>query len=196
MENPWHNWSTFSVDVVQEFEGNAQRDRTRELLTLKQTGTVDEYKKQFDKLVYQIRLYDPHVGGMMLVQQFILGLKEELRAAVEVQLPNSVAEAASFAAVQEAVLERSKGSLSKHYARKSNSNANKEETTGSVPLHRRFEKGEIWKAKQLKDYRRANGLCFKCGEKYAPGHQCNLPATAQLKTMEGNEILSDELLDT
>lgn len=68
LENPWHNWATFSVDVVQEFEGNAERDRIRELLILKQTGTVEEYKKQFDKLVYQIRLYDPHVGGMMLVQ--------------------------------------------------------------------------------------------------------------------------------
>jgi hypothetical protein len=45
---------------------------------------VEEYKKQFDKLVYQIRLYDPNMGGLMLVQHFILSLKEELRAAVEV----------------------------------------------------------------------------------------------------------------
>jgi hypothetical protein len=34
----------------------------------------------------------------MLVQRFILGLKEELRAAFEEQLPNTVAEAALFAA--------------------------------------------------------------------------------------------------
>lgn len=32
--------------------------------------------------------------------------------------------------------------------------------------------GDMWKAKQLKEYRRANGLCYKCGEKYMPGHKC------------------------
>jgi hypothetical protein len=62
LENPWHNWATFSADVIQEFEGNVQRDKICELLTLKQTGTMEEYKKQFHKLVYQIRLYDPNMG--------------------------------------------------------------------------------------------------------------------------------------
>jgi hypothetical protein len=84
LENPWHTWSTFSLDLIQKFEGNVQRDKNCELLTLKQSGTVEEYKRQFDKLVYQIRLYDPNMGGLMLVQRFILGLKEELRAIVKV----------------------------------------------------------------------------------------------------------------
>jgi hypothetical protein len=68
--------------------------------------TVEEYNKQFDKLVYQIRLYDPNMGGLMLVQHFILGLKEELRASVEVQLPNTVPKAALYATNQEVVLAR------------------------------------------------------------------------------------------
>ncbi|KAM0829264.1 hypothetical protein ACQ4PT_066987 [Festuca glaucescens] len=118
LKNPWHNWSTFSVDVVHEFERNAQRDKIRELLTLKQMGTVDEYKKQFDKLVYHIKLYDPNMGSLMLVQRFILGLKEELRAAVEVQLPNTVAEAALFAQIQESVLERTKSGFTRSYHKK------------------------------------------------------------------------------
>jgi hypothetical protein len=105
----------------------------RELLTLKQTSSVEEYKKQFDKLVYQIRLYDSIVGGMMLVQRFILGLKEELRAVVEVQLPDSVAEAASFAIVQEAVLERQKHQSSKGYNRRYNTTSKKEK---AVSHHR------------------------------------------------------------
>jgi uncharacterized OB-fold protein len=46
-------------------------------------------------------------------------------------------------------------------------------TTYGAPTYQpKFEKGDMWKAKQLKEYRRANGLCYKCGEKYAPGHQC------------------------
>jgi hypothetical protein len=53
----------------------------------------------------------------------------------------------------------------------------------------------LWRAKQLKDNRKANGLCFKCGEKFAPGHQCTVPSTAQVKAIEANEILSDDILD-
>jgi hypothetical protein len=115
LKNQWHNWSTFAVDVVQEFEGNVQRGKVRELLIVKQTGSVEDYKKHFDKLVYQILLYDHNVGGMMLVQRFILGLKDELRATVEVQLSNSVAEAATFGTVQEAVLAGAKYAVGKTY---------------------------------------------------------------------------------
>ena len=60
--------------------------------------------------------------------------------------------------------------------------------------------GDLWKAKQLKEYRRANGLCYKCGEKFAPGHMCDqAPAPrAQFKAAElvdPHEIISDAVLD-
>lgn len=58
--------------------------------------------------------------------------------------------------------------------------------------------GELWKAQQLKEYRRAQGLCFKCGDKYAPGHVCVKPDTVQLQALEvqqDNVILSDAILD-
>ena len=80
----------------------------RELCQLRQEGTVAEYKKKFDQLVYHVRLYDPTVKGMMLVTQFVLGLKEGLRGAVESQLPNSVTEAATYALVHERISDRAK----------------------------------------------------------------------------------------
>lgn len=189
---PYHSWPVFAAAVIQEFEGNMQRDKTRELLTSKQIGTVEEYKRQFDMLVYQIHLYDPHISGMMLVQQFILGLKEELRAAVEVQMPDTLAAAAAFAAVQ-GVMDGMRFWSTKSYTKRP---VTKGDTSGSVDTGpHKFEKGELWKAKHLKDYRRANGLCFKCGEKFAPGHQCPTAGGAQLKALETSEILSDEVLD-
>jgi hypothetical protein len=30
---------------------------------------------------------------------------------------------------------------------------------------------DLAKERQLRDFRRLNGLCFGCGEKYEPGHQ-------------------------
>jgi hypothetical protein len=106
-----------------------------------------------------------------------------------------VAEAALFASTQEAVLERAKSSGYKPYKRYTTSTTKEDSSTTSTGFHK-FEKGELWRSKQLKDYRKANGSCFKCGEKFATGHQCTTPATAQVKAIEANEILSDDILDT
>lgn len=106
LTNQCFRWPQFKVAFLAEFEGNICRDKMRELCTLKQTASVSEYLRQFNMLLYQVKLYDPTVGGLMVVTRFILGLKNDLRAAVEVQLPESVAQAAQFAMVQEGVLER------------------------------------------------------------------------------------------
>jgi hypothetical protein len=62
----------------------------------------------------------------------------------------------------------------------------------------KFTSGEVWTAQQLKEYMRANNECFKCGKKYAPGHQCAAPVVAQLKAMQvdtANEVMPDEMLE-
>ena len=59
--------------------------------------------------------------------------------------------------------------------------------------------GELWKARQLKEYRRANGLCYSCGDKFLPGHICPAAAQqAQVKAAEMadiHEIISDAVFD-
>lgn len=60
----------------------------------------------------------------------------------------------------------------------------------------KFTPNEVWKAQQLKAYKRTNGLCFHCGEKYSPEHHCD--NQAQLKALdleEGPMYLSAEVLD-
>jgi hypothetical protein len=96
-----HTWEHFVVAVSQEFEVNTHRVKTMELLNLKQIGLAEDYKNQFDKLVYHILLYDKSLSETMLVPQFLLGLKDELRHSVEMHLPVSVSQAATLAAVQE-----------------------------------------------------------------------------------------------
>jgi hypothetical protein len=62
-----HTWEHFVVAVSQEFEVNTHRVKTMELLNLKQIGPVEDYKQQFDQLVYRIRLYDGNISDTMLV---------------------------------------------------------------------------------------------------------------------------------
>ena len=77
-------WEQFRQAVLLEFDMDTHRVKMKELLQLRQTGTVAEYRRQFDRLFYQVKLYDPEIGGIMLVTQFVLGLKDDMRAVVEV----------------------------------------------------------------------------------------------------------------
>lgn len=51
----------------------------------------------------------------------------------------------------------------------------------------------LWRERQLRDYRKANNLCYSCGEKYDLGHKAKcpnhkLPATAQVNALVLNDL--------
>jgi hypothetical protein len=60
--------------------------------------------------------------------------------------------------------------------------------------------GNLWRDKQLRDYRKANNVCYHCGEKYEPGHaeQCEKKAKPQLNALALNDLdkeISEDLLN-
>jgi hypothetical protein len=73
------------LEILNEFDLTTHSDKMLELLTLRQTGTMFEYKTQFEKLVYNIRLFDKAMSETFLVTRFVLGLKHELKVGVEMQ---------------------------------------------------------------------------------------------------------------
>lgn len=48
----------------------------------------------------------------------------------------------------------------------------------------------MWRDKQLRDYRKANNLCYHCGEKFEPGHAevCTKQNKPQLNAMIVNDL--------
>jgi hypothetical protein len=94
-----HTWEHFVIAVSREFEVNTHRVKTKALLNLRPTGSVEDYKHQYDKLVYHIQLYDQSISEMMMVSQFILGMKDELRLTVEIHLPQTMAQAIALAEI-------------------------------------------------------------------------------------------------
>lgn len=187
------DWSQFKTAVLTEFEVSTHSDKMLELLTLKQTGSIMDYKVHFEKLVYHIKLFDKAISETFLVAQFLLGLKWEIRAGVELQFPQTLSMAAQLALKHEALQSRQMPSARKAAVFKTPSVNNGKEVPES--------QGEIWKAKQLKEYRRINGLCYRCGEKFVPGHKCKAPGQPQLNqiamddTGDGGPILEDEVLN-
>lgn len=94
--------------VEAEFGGDDQRRSIKALLTLKQTGSVEDYRKEFQALVYQVSMYNPHYDEQFFISQFIKGLKAELRAMVESQVPETLERAFLLARVQQEVLDKAK----------------------------------------------------------------------------------------
>ena len=107
-------WEEFRQAVLLEFDIDTHRVKMKELLQLRQTGMVADHMKQFDKLVYNIKLYDPSIGGIMLVTQFVLGPRDDLQAAVEAQLPETVQRAMMLAQVHERLIDSNKTATKGH----------------------------------------------------------------------------------
>jgi hypothetical protein len=123
----------------------------------------------------------------------VKGLKVELRSAVESQVPSTLERAFLIARVQQEVLEDSKARAPRPYVRAEAAPARAE-----VPKQLKLATGDLWKDRQLRDYRRANGLCFKCGDKFDPTHVCGQKPIAALNAMEPVEcpvMLSEEVLN-
>jgi hypothetical protein len=95
----FQQWEQFIAALVVEFETDTLRAKTMEVLSLRQSNNVEDYRWAFEQLVCHIRLYDSSVSPTMLTAQFILGLKEELRFPIEMQLTDSVAKATVFASL-------------------------------------------------------------------------------------------------
>jgi hypothetical protein len=142
--------------VEAEFGADDKRRSIKALLALKQSGTVEEYQKEFQSLVYQVSMYTPHYDEQFFISQFIKGLKSELRGGVESQVPETLERVFLLARVQQEVLEetRKKGYRAVPHAR-GETVTNRAEVPKSAL---KFATGDLWKDRQLRDYRRANNL--------------------------------------
>lgn len=119
------------------------------------------------------------------MSQFIRGLKSEIRAAVKAQVPETVERAILLAVFQQEVLAEAKAWAQRPpYQPRQEQAAHQEE-----PPRPALKLGtcDFWKDMQLRDYRRANGLCFRCGEKFDHAHQCTKKPTAELHALTAQE---------
>lgn len=142
---------------------------------LTQKGSVAEYHEEFEKLAHAILLYNPAYDDTFFVTRFLEGLKEEVRSVIALHRPKDVMEASSLALMQEEVL-----NLKKDRAGHREFHKTKIKTFGDRGKITDADKLKTATAHQdsddklmaLKDFRRKSGLCFKCGEKWAPNHTC------------------------
>lgn len=147
-----------------EFGADDLGAAVNELLELKQTGIVEEYTTKFQALQFNIIMHNANYDDLFFTPKYIMGLKEEIRSTVEPQLQQTVSKAAIIAKIQQGLLERAKS--------KYNRTTTQARTYAAPRVENKppQQSSTLWKDRQLRDYRKANGLYFNCGEKFVPGH--------------------------
>lgn len=202
-------WEVFHRAVVEEFGPEEFESTMHNLLQLRQAGTVAEYRQQFEVYMYSLLALDASLSSKFFVTQFLLVLKDELRASVCLQAPTSITRATVFARIQEEELDIQRPRLRPVSAGRPPPVPSQLPALGrpppapvlpntAVPSQRAVPApkpaaDDFGRERQLRDYRRQHSLCFKCGDKYSRDHQCK--RSAQLLTIavgDHGEVLSDE----
>jgi len=111
-------------------------------------------------------MHNTGLDEVFFVTQFIKGLRTDLRAGVQSQVPKTVRKAVMLAKIQQQLLEDKKSRSSKFSpSPKSSLSSVKTDTHSSSS-----SVSPLWKERQLRDYRKSNGLCMYCGDKYDKAH--------------------------
>ncbi|GMI90521.1 hypothetical protein HRI_002721400 [Hibiscus trionum] len=179
------SWHEFTANLCHRFSDREYMDVIDEFNKLIQKGTVEEYQDKFEELKPYIIQQNPYQEESYFVSSFLSGLKEELRHRVKTGRPTSLAEAYRLARLHELALEvETKRLRPKTY---SYTNQNPTQKSWPQPISSTPKITPQNTTKQtLLDYRRAHNLCFKCGDKFIPGHQCT---TKQLHSMEEEDLV-------
>lgn len=196
---PTYTWKDFCTAVVDRFQRDQHNFLLRQFFHIRQHSTVPEYIAQFDELIHQIKAHDPTFNPLLVTSRFIDGLKHEIKSVVMIHKPRDLDTASSLALLQEELvtdvykrdIKKTDGSgVFKPFLKQSLPNiVPPSPSTLSTPsavsrspnysspeekLHVESTKVQSFEEKlaAVKAYRRAKGLCYKCGTKWAPNHKC------------------------
>ncbi|KAL4351578.1 hypothetical protein GQ457_06G012930 [Hibiscus cannabinus] len=179
-------WHEFVADLCHRLCDKIYSDVVEEFNKLFQKSTVEEYQERFEELQPFMLQNNAHLEEDYFISSFISGLKEELKHKVKVHEPKTLPDACRKEKLYglAAEIENKKYRFSYKANNTSNSSVGQKMTTTPKAGNLKGPTGQSTQKQGLIDYRRANNLCFKCGEKFGPGHHCKLK---QFNMMEEEE---------
>jgi hypothetical protein len=187
LQNDLGTWEQFNAAVEDHFGTYDYKKAMNAMLQLKQKGSVEEFYQDFLNAKYQLHMHNTALDDTFFVQQFMRGLKEEIKSVVQAQDPDKLERAVHLASLQEDILATHKyrgtrsGFAGKNFQLVSRDN---KQTQGD---------NELWKARQARDYKKANNLCYYCSEPYSPAHieVCKKRPKKQIHQLSLEELTMD-----
>ncbi|XP_013626315.1 PREDICTED: uncharacterized protein LOC106332391 [Brassica oleracea var. oleracea] len=214
--NPFRSWNQMKYQVLEQYSSNKDTSAGERLLTLRQTGTVREYCSDFKNLAMNA----PELMEEVLELAFIVGLNTKIRAGVKLFEPRGLQKL--METVTKVEDWSSEGESSPPKGGRSNSlglsttspkpnsgvqtttpNRSKPGPVSTNPNNRSGGRATTTLGRLKPPFRRltpeevakwqAEGLCFKCDEKWHRNHLCSKQELTVLVTRDdGSET---ELLE-
>jgi hypothetical protein len=176
----------FVAAVEEKFGAYDYRKVVQDLLALRQEGNLEDYIREFEAIQFQVSMFNTGFDELFFTSHFVNGLKDEIRGVVQAQLLDSVDRATLLAQNQQQIVDRSKFRQGRQGTSKvsSVSSTSRGESSQSNPT------SSLWKERQLRDFRRANNLCYFCGEKFDAEHlqKCTKRNKSQLHVLVVNDL--------
>jgi hypothetical protein len=180
-------WATLCHLVFQWWDRDQHHTFMRQILALQQTGSVAEYIEKFEDLRHQVLLHDPSPSSVFFVAHFLDGLRDDIRSVLSIHHPQDMETICALVLMQEEEVE---GSKRKPVFKEDHQSTRFSWKASDKPKeHRKTEdidQKSDDKLTSLLAYRRAKGMCCKCGDKWGKGYTC--PAQVPLHIVE--EVLS------
>ncbi|KAL4023262.1 hypothetical protein IC575_017013 [Cucumis melo] len=192
------SWEDLKSRMFEFFRDSGQKSLGARLIRIQQDGSYNDYVKKF--VTYSSPL--PYMAESVLVDASVTGLEPSLQAEVisrhpqtleecmrEAQLVNDRNLALKLTKMELGMIEWDEGGSSKGRKTGEIEKAMPRKTDFqmkqiTIPIKGHFKKGES-PVKRLSDAefraRLDRGLCFRCNDKYSPGHRC--------KTKEKRELM-------
>ncbi|KAL4310801.1 hypothetical protein GQ457_01G015560 [Hibiscus cannabinus] len=183
-------WREFISDLCHRFSDKLHTDVIDEFNKLVQKTSVEEYQTKFEELQPLMLQINPSLDEEYFVSSFISGLKDELKHRVKVHEPRTVTDAFRKAMLYELSLEidakRTKTPPYKSMTTPAFLSNLKPLTPATISPVKPSPPLPLPK-QTLQEYRRAHNLCFKCGDKFQPGHQCKMKQLNSMEEMEEDQ---------
>jgi hypothetical protein len=170
------NWTTFMQKVEDKFGAYDYMCALQDLLELQQQGSVEDYVLSFESLQFQIEMHNTGYDKMFFITQFTRGLKPDISAAVQAQVPNTMERAVLLAKIQQQLQERGKPK----YQRTIPSQKYLTASTHKIEPKQESAVSPYSKERHKRDYCKANNLCFIVWSTLIP--------TIYLNALKGQEI--------
>ncbi|XP_027088762.1 uncharacterized protein [Coffea arabica] len=191
MEKIKLSWEEFGELLCRRFNDRSCKDIVEEFNKLQQLGNMEDYQEKFEELKALMLIKNRNLDENYFISSFISGLKEEIKPMIKMLKPVTLTEAFELSQWQEYALKLQHKNykenvkpLGENRLGLTRSTANTQGTAAyKVPFynsHKSPRTGNLQEgtkdtrrlSAQELQFRRNNGLCFKCGEKYGVGHQC------------------------
>ncbi|CAN6827391.1 unnamed protein product, partial [Brassica oleracea] len=174
-------WETFQEELWNRF-GPTEGENFHEALSkIKQTGTLREYQRDFERLMNKVDNWSEKA----LVGSYLGSLHASIADHIRMFSPDTLKSVINLARLRDDQLQRQsqRRSFPNHNATSAtNQNGLSPARDQPSPAPKRLNWNEMKRKRSL-------GLCFSCDERYTPGHICR---TSQLLLMEGAYVDDDD----